>query len=244
MEHAAQFIDAVGFAWLFASTQTIELPSLFEAVKGRRDAHIEDWDADSERVWVWKNDLPATRRAFYGKVLGNGKPAFVSLAMLPALMAVNAPDDLTRAYARGDFSRDAKRVADALTALGPTPTMALAEASGVRRADFHRALDELQKRLVVSPVGALNERGAWTSQIFEITARWFARQAAHAQKLDVEQARRMIARRYIATVYATSAPMLGRVFGWSREAARETLGELCARGIALQNAEWIISKIR
>ena len=67
MDQAAEFVDAVGFSLLFASTQGIELPSLFEAVKGRRDARIEDWDQDSDRVWVWKNDLPAARRAFYGK---------------------------------------------------------------------------------------------------------------------------------------------------------------------------------
>ena len=75
MDDAARFIDAVGFCLLFASTQKIELPSLFEAVKGRRDAHIDDWDADSDRVWEWKNDLPARKRAYYGKALAGGKPS-------------------------------------------------------------------------------------------------------------------------------------------------------------------------
>src|SRR5512135_2525038 len=91
MDDAAQFIDTVGFCLLFASTEAIELPSLFEAVKGRRDAHIEDWDADSDRVWVWKNDLPATKRAYYGKGLA-GKPVFISLKMLPYVLALAAPE--------------------------------------------------------------------------------------------------------------------------------------------------------
>ncbi len=237
MDDAAEFIDAVGFALLFATTQTIELPSLFEAVKGKRDAYIENWDADSDRVWVWKNDLPAMRRAYYGKVLG--KPAFVSLAMLPALFAVHAPEDLNRAYARGDLSRDAKRVADALSAMGPTPTMALSEASGVRQKDFHRALDELQKRLVVSPVGAMIERGAWPSQIFEITPRWFARQAERGAKLDVDRARKLIVRQYVKTVFAATVPMVSRVFGWSREIARATCDELLARRVLVSRAEWL-----
>lgn len=244
LARAGQFIDAVGFALLFASTQNIELPSLFEAVKGRRDAHIDEWDADSDRVWVWKSDLPATRRAFYGKLLAGGKPAFVSLTMLPALFALHAPDDLARVYARGDLSRDAKRIADALAAMGPTPTMALSAGAGVSRADFHRALDELQKRLMVAPIGAVHERGAWVSQIFELTTRWFAREARQAQKLDADAARRIIAQRYAATVYACDAPMLARVFGWSRETARATLDELRARGQVTPRGQWMISKTR
>ena len=75
MDEAAEFIDSVGFCLLFASNQNIELPSLFEAVKGRRDVHIEDWDADSDRVWAWKNELPADRRAYYGKALAQAREA-------------------------------------------------------------------------------------------------------------------------------------------------------------------------
>src|SRR5512141_331047 len=89
VDDAAHFIDTVGFCLLFASTQAIELPSLFEAVKGRRDVHIDDWDADSDRVWSWKHELPADRRAYCGKALAGGKPVFISLEMLPFLFALN-----------------------------------------------------------------------------------------------------------------------------------------------------------
>src|SRR5262245_33188649 len=67
---ATRYINRYSFCWLFAPRdRKLELPSLFEAVKGRRDAHIEDWDKDSDRVWTWKNDLPAARRVYYGKAL-------------------------------------------------------------------------------------------------------------------------------------------------------------------------------
>src|SRR5512144_1764111 len=76
---AARYINRFGFCWLFAPRdRKLELPSLFEAVKGKRDAHIDDWDADSDRVWAWKNDLPAAKRAYYGKAFA-AKPVFVSL---------------------------------------------------------------------------------------------------------------------------------------------------------------------
>jgi hypothetical protein len=239
---AAQFIDSVGFSLLFASTQGIELPSLFEAVKGRRDAHIEEWDADSDRVWVWKNDLPATRRAYYGKAL-SGKPIFIALKFLPDVYALAAPENLARAYARGEISRDAKRICDALGAQGPTPTIALAEVAGFGRArrEFHRALDELQSKMIIAPVGAVAERGAWVSQIFDLTARWFAPQVARAARLNVDDARRALVQRYIATVIACTQPMIARVFGFSRIITRQVIADLSARDVIAQKSEWIIS---
>ena len=241
MDDAAQFIDAVGFALLFASTQGIELPSLFEAVKGRRDAHIEDWDADSDRVWVWKNDLPAARRAFYGKSLVGGKPVFVSLKMLPYLFAVSAPESVDQVYQQGRVSQDAKRVHDALRAMGPTPTSALRASVGLDTTRYHRALDELQRALVILPMGAVNEHGAWTSQVFELAARWFPRQAARAQQIDVDAARRALVKQYVETVIASTGPMLCRVFGWSREQIHTTVEELVARKRLMRKQEWVLS---
>lgn len=246
MEQAAQFIDSVGFSLLFASTQSIELPSLFEAVKGRRGARIDDWDVDSDRVWVWKNDLPATRRAYYGKALGGGKPVFIALKFLPYVYALSAPEDLRQAYARGAISRDAKRICDALSALGPTPTMALGIAAGFGRGSeqtrFHRALDELQRRLVIAPVGAVVERGAWTSQIFDLVPRWFARQVERARTIDVDEARRVIVRRYIETVIACTIPMICRVFGLPRDGIRAAVDDLSARGKIVEELDWIVRK--
>lgn len=243
MDEAVRFIDAVGFSLLFASTQGIELPSLFEAVKGRRDAHIEDWDQDSDRVWVWKNDLPAARRAFYGKALAGGKPVFVSLKMLPYLFAVAALEDLDDAYRRGQISHDAKRVYDALRAMGPTPTIALRASVGLDSNRYHRALDELQRRLVILPIGALNEHGEWPSQIFELAERWFPRQAARAKKIDVAAARRALAARYIETVIVCNGSMIGRMFGWSHAQVTDTIDELAKHKKVTRNQEWIVNYV-
>ncbi len=233
MEDAARFIDTVGFCLLFASTQGIQLPSLFEAVKGRRDAHIEDWDKDSDRVWVWKNELPADKRAYYGKALASGKPVFVSRKLLPNLIAVAAPENLEEEYARGRISLDARRVYNALSTLGPTPTMALRAAAGLDRhgdtGRYHRALDELQRALIVLPVGATRETGPWTSQIFDLVARWFPNAVARARQIDVDAARRALVRQYVRTVVLAKPSMIARVFNWRQDQVRATLDELVAR---------------
>lgn len=238
MDEAARFIDAVGFCWLFATTRGSALPSLFEAVKGKRGAHIADWDHDSDLVWGWKNDLPATRRAYYGKAM-TGKPIFISLALLPNVIALVAPADVHVDYARGRISQAAKRIYDTLAASGPTPTTALRQATGLEQTRYHRALDELQRALVILPVGATLERGAWQSQIFEVAARWLPRQFERAHKLDADAACRAIVRRYLETVIAAPPPLIARVFALSREQVIRAVAQLAARGVLSKKDNWI-----
>jgi len=244
MEDATQFINAVGFSLLFASTQAIELPSLFEAVKGRRDAHIDDWDADADRVWTWTGDLPAARRAYYGKALAGGKPVFISLQMLPYVYVLAAPRDLNEEYARGRVSLEAKRVYDALYASGPMPTMALRAAAGLDRSGdtprYHRALDELQRALVIAPVGAVKERGAWTSRIFDLVPRWFPRQVARAQRIGTAEAQRAFVKRYMQTVVAAKAPPIARTLGLRREQVSAAVDDLIARQVLSKRDDWVM----
>jgi hypothetical protein len=242
MGDAARFIDEVGFCLLFASTHVprFELPSLFEAVKGRRDARIEDWDEDTDRVWVWKNDLPARKRAYYGKALA-GKPVFVSIKMLPCLLALNARD-VPDEYRRGRLSHEARRVYDTLQERGPMPTMALRAAAGFQRDThrYHQSLDELQRALIVMPVGAVIERGAWPSQIFGLTAQWFPRQLECARKMNQRAARRAIVRQYLQTARAAQAAFLARLFGFAREDITAAAGDLIADQVLRQDGDWLI----
>lgn len=114
MNAAARFVNQVGFCWLFApASGPLELPSLFEALKGRRGVQIFDWDEDSDRLWSWKSDLPAARLAYYGKALA-GKPAFVSLEMLGYLMAAIGSESPDHLYDRGEISLEARRIFAAL----------------------------------------------------------------------------------------------------------------------------------
>lgn len=227
---AARFINRLGFCWLFAPSQrTLELPSLFEAVKGKHNVHIEDWDADSDRLWAWKSDLPAARRAYYGKALA-GKPAFISLKLLPYVIAALGEENVAQAYAHGALSYDAKKIYDALDALGPQPTLHLRRAAAFDSKDgntrYHRALDELQRRLIVMPMGATNEVCNWTSQIFELVVRWFPDQAAHAKTLDLRTARRTLIERYLKTVLAAPIDVPARLFAIPRDEFKELIEKM------------------
>lgn len=240
---AARYINRFGFCWLFAPRdRALELPSLFEAVKGRRDAHIDDWDADSDKVWTWKSDLPAVRRAYYGKALA-GKPGFISLAMLPYVMAALGDEDVAGAYANGALSHDAKRVYDTLAQFGAQPIMTLKRNAGFSgkegNARFHKALDELQRRVIAMPVGATSEGMAWPSQIFDLVANWFPACANEAKRMDLHDARAALIERYVKTVHAAPSDALARLFAIPRAQLNPLLDEMAqTKRIKLQD-RWV-----
>lgn len=243
---ATRYINRFGFCWLFAPRdRKLELPSLFEAVKGKRDAHIDDWDKDSDKVWTWKNDLPAAKRAYYGKAFA-GKPVFVSLNLLPYVMVALGEEDVAQAYQRGALSYDAKRVYDALAQFGAQPTQNLKRVAGFTGKEgntrYHHALDELQTRLIAAPMGATSEGMAWPSQIYDLVAHWFEPQAREANHIDLHTARCELIGRYLKTVLATSPDALARLFNIPRPELKTLLDEMvAAKKLHLQD-NWVISK--
>lgn len=244
IQAAARFIDQVGFCWLFAPANSPELPSLFEAVKGRRGMRIFDWDEDSDRLWGWKSDLPASHLAYYGKAL-MGRPVFISLEMLPYMLATSGVDDAPRLYASGRISYEANKIYSALDSLGPQPTRALRSAAGLDSKSgsvrYHRALDELQRGLLIMPVGATGEGSNWPSQIFELVARWFPEQAAQGRKLDVREARCALLNRYLATVVAAPRHALGRLFNIPNSELESIVEDLASRRLAYVQGEWLLT---
>jgi hypothetical protein len=156
------------------------------------------------------------------------------------VIALVAPDDVNVEYQRGRISQPAKRVYDTLSAMGPTPTMALREATGLDSLRYHHALDELQRALVILPVGATLEQGAWPSQIFDLVARWFPRQFERAQKIDAAAATRALVRRYIETVVVSTTPMIARTFGLARDQVTTAVDTLVARRVLSKKDDWIL----
>ncbi len=245
---AARYIRHFGFCWLFAPRdRKLELPSLFEAVKGKRDAHIDDWDADSDKVWTWKNDLPAAKRAYYGKAFA-GKPVFISLNLLPYVIAALGVEDAAQAYARGALSYDAKRVYETLAQVGAQPTQTLKRNAGFvgkqSNTRYHHALDELQTKLLVAAMGATNEGAAWPSQIFDLVANWFGPQARAAKQIDLYPARSALVERYLKTVLAAPPDALARLFQIPRPELKSLLDEMThAKKLRVENG-WVVSQAK
>ncbi len=192
----------------------LPLPTLWEAIRGKPGGHpFRPWTPDSDRLWEWKDELPARRRAFYGSVWA-GHPGFVSLEQLPCLLrlwsAPLGPEGFRAAYREGRLSFDANRLAEALLAGGPLNTYRLRVKTGVGPATFKRALGELQRLLIIAKCGTDARDTTWPAEVVDLSARVFPKAHAEARTLSA-----MVARESALTAMRTSAPALS-----SRQIAR------------------------
>jgi len=235
IQQAARYIARVGFCLLFPCKR-LPLPSLWGWLKGRPESCwprefslTGTWDADSERLWYWKDELPHRRLAYYGKCF-RGRGSLIAPAFLPCFyrLAENYPEiSGERLYRVGKISADAYLIYKQLYTDGPLPVLELRHAGGFvtrrRNLRFKRALEELQRRLLIVHWGTAQETHGWESSIYELVSRAFPRVVHAAAKLSAEQARRRIAYQYWELhPQATSADLV-RVFGWPRAAAAQAL---------------------
>jgi hypothetical protein len=231
IERAGSFIDDVGFALLFPNKGVV-IPTLYEASSDRPlDALASDWGPDADRVWRWKDELPARRLAWYGKYV-RGRPSFLAPDLLADLYPrAGTPDDFEGA----ELSPTASRVARILLRSGPQPTAAIREALDVegRKANdaFNRVLLELGRALVITHFGVEDEGTGWPSPVLELTARAFRL----GPRPSRDDARLRAARRFVDTMLVVRAHELGNAFGWGAEVARVTLEELVRREQAIRD---------
>jgi len=194
IEQAARYIARVGFCLLFP-IKRLPLPSLWGWLKGcpeawwpREFSLTGTWDADSERLWAWKDELPRRRRAYYGKYF-RGRGSLIAPAFLPCFyrLAENFPEASgERLYRAGKISADACRIYKQLASDGPLPALELRHACGFdsarRNLRFKRALEELQRRLLIVHWGTAQETYGWESNVYELVSRAFPRAAARTAR--------------------------------------------------------------
>jgi hypothetical protein len=220
IERAAAFVDGVGFALLFPNERVLA-PSLWEAVG---DPDLEPFatgmNADEQRVWTWKDELPSRGLAWYGNFVA-GRGSFLSPTMLRHLYPTpGAVDD----HEQLELSDTAHELADAL-AHGPVPSSTLRVLIGDRHR-YQRAAAELQRQLLVTVAGVHQETSGWPSALLDLTCRRFDVGAGHdliAATADV-----------LDVVLSMTASDLARVFRWPLADARSRLESLAVSGRAIR----------
>jgi len=197
-ESALGFIDETGFCAAF--TPGLGVPCLREAIEGRREPKLPEHIQHDRAVimtWNLKDTLPARKAVYYGKVIA-GRPSFIALELLPAFLRLRvAPGGYRKLYERGQLSHCAKLVMDALARRGAAETKALKLSSGYaqpnKRADFDRAMKELQEKFLALKV---EERyGPFTYVWDTVENRWSEALRA-ARALSPGEAAYRIVRRY------------------------------------------------
>ena len=242
LAQAAAYIDRVGFCLLFP-IKGLRLPSLWAAVKGKapRDPSaslrasfnlVAEWDDDALRLWEWKDLLPRRRLAFSGKVF-RGKKSLISLHFLPCFYRLarfglagnyGSADEYSHLYREGKISPEARAICQQIFRRGPQATLELRHALGWstprQNRRFQRALEELQRRLLIVPWGVKAETRAWESVVYQLTPRAFPRAVRAAACLSRAEARDRIAENYRRLVPNAAPADAARLFGWPAADAR------------------------
>lgn len=219
---AREFVDDVGFCFLFGE-KGVEIPTLWAAVAGsRRHKPDTNRDPDIGRVWRWKDTLPSKGEIYYGKLLRN-KPTLVSLDLLPVFYALSPnygdPLDYLEDYEAGLLSVEAKNIYEALLEEGALATSRLRQVAGLSGGGrvarlFDRAITELQTQLRIAKVG-ISDANRWGyAYVYDLFWRQFPEVPEAARAISTDQAMDTLLLRYLHNVVIQSEAACRRLFRW------------------------------
>lgn len=234
---AARFVEAVGFCSTFYCFRE-GVPCLWEAVVGRarprwpRRSHHDDGVG---LTWQLKDELPAARRVYYGKVM-KGRPLLVALDVVPAFYALargrQRARDYIGEYEAGRLSHTARRLMDALVREHPQYTRELRgnafmlESSKTR--EFERAMAELQQGFWVVKT---EERYEPTfSYRWDLLEAWLPEAVKAGRRLSRAAALDQLVSRYLAAAVYTRPRLLAQLFGAPLGEIEAAAGRLARRG--------------
>jgi hypothetical protein len=215
------------------------LPSLWEALTGRRDVdwtvredggRFVDFTPDFALVWRWKDELPEQRLVCTGKHLG-GRASLVSLRLLPALYALTGragrPDD----FRDEELSPVERDVAEALLAGDPISSAELPDLVGHERKRVRAAADRLQRRLVLTAAGREERERGWPAVVLDLLVRRY-RTSLRRRLPKADDALAELAAALLRSARELSAADLAAVLRCPRRDAADALDRLVADGQA------------
>jgi hypothetical protein len=236
LEEAEGWLKQAGVC-LFQTKQGIELPSLFGAIAGS-DRPAPRWgqhDAAYGRAWDWKDHLMSSRRIFYGKALGDYR-LFLSLEMFPYLFALSDfnyggdEDDYLELYADGKLSITGRNLYEAIAGRGPVSTTLLRRTLGFSGGEdsrrFERGLTELQRGLLIAPVGIARDNRWKYTFAYQTTLHQWPDLIAQARGLARPQATKEVLRRYLCLAGGGPISKIATLFGWQEGPLRRLVTEL------------------
>jgi hypothetical protein len=237
-EEAAAWIDRVGVALLYPSPDYV-LPSLWEAVAGRfeidwaireADGTFVSFTPEMDKVWRWKDELPRRRLACVGLHIARTS-SLVAPRLVASLLSLNgrsaAPEDF------GDVEGLERELAQASLELGrPATRRELRLTVGVDKRVGDRAINALQRKLVLTNAGRSDEESGWGSTLHDLFARrWRTKLRRVPARSD---ALAVLAQAVLAGADDVSVADLAAALRIRRREATETLASLEARRLAIQ----------
>ena len=236
-------MDDVGFCSTFYCFAD-GVPCLWEAVAGRaapRWPRHSHHDTAIGLTWQLKDDLPAARHVYYGKLL-RGRPCLVSLDIFPAFYALirgrQRARDYRMEYEAGRLTLSARRIMDALVAEHPQYTRGLRASCFMLDArqtrEFERAMAELQQGLWIVKTEERYEPSF--SYRWDLLEAWLPNAVAAGRRLTRMEAARRLVERYVRAAIFTRPAVLRRLFGLNADEIALTMTALARRGVVVETA--------
>jgi len=255
---ARAWIDAVGFCSTFYRFPE-GVPCLWEAVVGRADPRWprrSHHDAGIGLTWQLKDDLPAARHVYYGKLL-RARPVLVARGLFPAFYALvrgrQRARDWRLEYEAGRMSHTAHRLMDVLVRDHPLYTRDLRAETFMlepaRTREFERAMAELQQGLWVVKCEERYEPSF--SYRWDLVETWLPDAVAASRGLSRAAALDRILARHVAATVFTLPARLRRLLGLSATEIAGSVARLERRGALRADVEiggwpgrWIVAADR
>jgi hypothetical protein len=210
-EQAEAMIEDLGFC-LGLTDARKNLPSIYIAVCGRRDAHMPrnvQKDPEASAAWVLKDGVVERGKVYYAKLI-KGHSMFLARRMIPVF---NTLWGVPRSKEKDELSENARKVLRVLRREWEMATSDLrAEAKIKEKSDLTKAIDELQRKMKVIPQQVL--------YVPRFTYIWTTSEARFPEEMRVRMSRedavRELAGCYLEMCGMTLLGDLSRAFGFYR----------------------------
>ena len=239
LEQAAAWLEDVGLALLYPNADYV-LPSLWEAVAGRvpvdwairdEEGTFVSFTPEMERVWSWKDELPAGKLACVGLHLARTS-ALVAPALVASLYTLTGRDGTPGDFRTAELGDVELAVAEAaLDARRPVTRRELRLLIGADKRTTDRAVNALQRKLVLTNAGTTSAESGWSSTLHDLFAR---RWRGKLRQLPArERAVPRLAEAVLRGAEDVSAADLAAALRLRRREAADVLEALEAKGVAV-----------
>jgi hypothetical protein len=245
-EGLVKMVDAFGFCFAFTlRTGDAPIPACFDHLSTNSEDRKWGW------MWGWKDELPEEKRLYYGKLLVR-KPTFVSMKLLPTFYATfgraGEDDDHVDDVRAGRLSDIARRVIDHLAQRGETQTKRMRADLGITsqegKADYAKAVEELQRLMYVARVKAVGEGREDYNYTYDLFVRRYPETVKKAEGISSNDAMTILLRRLLELAGGVTTKQVKRLFEWDDEQTERTIARLEAkRGLARVDGTLVLPEL-
>ncbi len=197
------YVDQVGLCTWRSLPRLAGIPSLEEATPWRGSDLMM-------QTWFWKDDLHTERRLLYGPLIAPDVPVFVSLSLLPALIAAQGDNDARTLYEKGRLAHNALVVYEHVERAGPTATNALPWPKGSRML----YLAQLQQRFLFTKHSLTGRTRGTYGYRWCLCEEAFPEAFRAAAELPVPEARARVLARLNENGAGVTPERAARLFRW------------------------------